>query len=143
MSVVRFEKPHLLRNQLRQKEKAKAKARRARKASGTLELSICGDALTTAGARASLWIKGADPGAPLLYALSPFSVPTPISPTETLVPAWPPALLGFGLVANAYGQVQLPLQAAGPGVTTWIIQSGALNANGFDLSNAVSLQLGL
>ncbi|MEC7585150.1 MAG: di-heme oxidoredictase family protein [Planctomycetota bacterium] len=110
---------------------------------GTLELSICGDALTTAGARASLWIKGADPGAPLLYALSPFSVPTPISPTETLVPAWPPALLGFGLVANAYGQVQLPLQAAGPGVTTWIIQSGALNANGFDLSNAVSLQLGL
>lgn len=110
---------------------------------GTLELSICGDALTNAGARASFSVKGADPGAPLLYAISPFSIPTPISPTETLIPAWPPTVFGFGLVANAFGQMQLPVQAVGPGVTTWIIQSGALNSTGFDLSNAISLELGL
>ena len=113
---------------------------------GTLELSICGDDLTTAGSRASLVLQGAQSGAPMFYSISPVANPTPLPApfaSETLVPYWPPTLFGFGLLANVQGELHLPLQGmAGASVSTWIVQGGTLDIAGLDLSNALSVDLG-
>jgi len=114
---------------------------------GTLAISLCGDDLTTAGSAASFWLRGAMVGAPAFLAISPLAIPVQVLANEWLVPSWPPTVFAWGFVADSFGEVRLPVYGwggggAGPSVATWIVQAGALDLISFDLSNALSVQLG-
>jgi hypothetical protein len=110
---------------------------------GTLTISVCGDDLAAvAPGAAALWVQNAPAGSAVCLVISPFAMPVQVLPNEWLVPAWPPTVFASGFVADPYGQFRMPVYGpGGASVSTWVLQAGAIDPFGFDLSNALTLQL--
>jgi CxxC motif-containing protein (DUF1111 family) len=109
---------------------------------GTLSLSVCGDALITAGSSATFAITGGVPFAPLLIAIGFGSNPYLITPTEYLVPLEPLAALITFFSCDPSGRLRLPV-FGGPGAQiTWTFQAATFDGVAFDLSNALSVTVG-
>ena len=110
---------------------------------GTLEISVCGDDLTTANSAAMWQLRGALPSSPLLVAFSLTATPYQYVPGEFLVPTEPFLFLVDFLVADPAGELRVPLfgGSIGPTVTV-VIQAAGFNGLNIDLSNAVAMTFG-
>lgn len=110
---------------------------------GTLLLSICGDNLTTAGARATFQLADGPANAPVLVAIGFAANPVPVTLTEFLVPLQPLAALVDLFTTDATGRLRLPLIGGGGlPVSTWVFQAATFDGTTFDLSNALSVNIG-
>ncbi len=102
---------------------------------GSTTLSVCGDALITAGSAATLLVTGAPPVTRLVLVLGATVAPTPLL-TGILVPT-PPSVVISALTTDATGQASAVLRGgAGPQFT---IAAQVLVVNGalLEFSNAV------
>jgi CxxC motif-containing protein (DUF1111 family) len=110
---------------------------------GTLALSICGDGLTGVNGRASFLLRNGPSNGLVLIAIGVAANPTPVTPTEILVPLMPLAALVQGLVTDANGRVLLPMiGGSNLPIMTWVFQAATFDGTAFDLSNALSVNVG-
>lgn len=110
---------------------------------GSLRMDICGDALTTAGSRASFQLVDGPPNAPLLLAIGIASNPQAITATEFLVPLEPLVALVQAFSTDANGELHLPLfGGGGTPSATWVFQAAVFDGTSFDLSNGLSVEVG-
>jgi hypothetical protein len=110
---------------------------------GTLSLSICGDDLTTVGARATFQLNGGPANAPVLIAIGVAANPVPVTLTEFLVPLQPLAALVDLFTTDALGRLRVPLiGGAGLPVSNWVFQAATFDGTTFDLSNGLSVNVG-
>lgn len=109
---------------------------------GTLQLSICGDPLTITG-RGTFRLQAGPPGGLVLIAIGVGANPVPITATEILVPLQPLAALVQGYVMDGNGRLLLPV-FGGPNlpISTWVFQAATFDGVVFDLSNALSVNVG-
>ncbi len=111
---------------------------------GTLALTVCGDALTTAGSRATFQIANGPANGLVLVAIGFTSNPTPITATEILVPAQPLAALVTFLTLDANGRLRVPLYGGSNTPTlSWVFQGLAFDGANWDLSNGVQVTFGM
>lgn len=111
---------------------------------GTLTTSICGDDLTVANSIATWELTGALPSSPVLVAFSFVADPYQYVPGEFLVPQEPFLFLVDFLVADPTGRLRIPLFGGGNVPTlTFIIQAASFNGANIDLSNALSMTVGM
>lgn len=109
---------------------------------GTLAMSICGDPLTTSGARGTFELTGGPAFAPVLVAIGVAANPYLITATEYLVPLEPLAALVTLFGTDGSGKLRVPVQG-GPGQQyTWVFQAAVFTGSAFDLSNALSVTVG-
>lgn len=110
---------------------------------GTLALRICGDPLTTAGAKATFELTGGAPFAPVLIGIGIAANPQPITPTEILVPLLPLVAVVDFLALDANGVLRVPVYGGGNlPVVSWVFQAVIWDGSAFDLSNALSVAVG-
>jgi len=111
--------------------------------SGTLTLTVCGDALTTAGSRATFQLANGPANGLVLVAIGFTSNPTPITATEILVPAQPLAALVTFLTLDANGRLRVPMFGGSNTPTlSWVFQGLAFDGANWDLSNGVQVTFG-
>jgi len=105
---------------------------------------VCGDALTTAGSRATFQIANGPANGLVLVAIGFTSNPTPITATEILVPAQPLAALVTFLTLDANGRLRVPLYGGSNTPTlSWVFQGLAFDGANWDLSNGVQVTFGM
>jgi hypothetical protein len=110
---------------------------------GTFALSMCGDALTTAGSVATFELKNGPANGIVLVAIGIASNPTPVTATEILVPAQPLAAVVSFLTLDAAGRFRFPLPGGGNAPTlTWVFQGATFDGASWDLSNAIQVTMG-
>ena len=110
---------------------------------GTLTLSMCGDAMTDAASRASFEISSGPPNAPVLIGIGVAANPHPIVPGEFLVPLEPLVAVVQGFTTDAQGRFRITVFGGGNlPVLTWIFQAATFDGVSFDLSNALSVDVG-
>ncbi|MFY9344948.1 MAG: di-heme oxidoredictase family protein [Planctomycetota bacterium] len=110
---------------------------------GALTLWMCGDQLTTANSRGTFQVSGGPPNGPLLVGIGAASNPYLITPTEYLVPLEPLVALIDYFVLDNNGRFTIAIQGGGNlPISTWIFQAATFNGTAFDLSNALSVQVG-
>ncbi len=110
---------------------------------GTLTLSMCGDALTTAGSRGTFQLTGGPANGPLLIAIGVAQNPYLITPTEYLVPLEPLAGLVDFFVLDNNGKLRVTIYGGGNlPISNWVFQAATFNGVAFDLSNALSASVG-
>lgn len=111
---------------------------------GTLSLSVCGDDLSQAGARATASLRQGPPNSAALVAISFAANPTPIVGAEILVPALPLWDLASLFTTDASGRADLTLASGSSGTrTTFVVQVLMFDGVDWDLSNAVEVDLDL
>ena len=107
---------------------------------GSMNVSVCGDALTEPGGTASLVLTGAAPNAPIFLPLSLSIGPVPLKGGQ-LVP-FPVDILLSGPVTSAGGYFTLPV--AGFGISPVHVYAQVLVKNGavWEFSNALDVVFG-
>lgn len=110
---------------------------------GTLRMSLCGDPMTDANSRASFELYDGPPNAPVLIGIGVAANPYMILPGEFLVPLEPLAAVVEGFTTDAQGRLRITVFGGGnPPVTSWVFQAATFDGVAFDLSNALSVQVG-
>ena len=110
---------------------------------GALRIDVCGDDLTTAGARASFQLVDGAPNAPVIIVIGVGQSPWLITATEYLVPALPLSAVVELFVTDVNGELHLPVFGGGNLPTlTWVFQAATFDGVGYDLSNALEVQVG-
>lgn len=110
---------------------------------GTLTIGMCGDNMTTAGSRGTFHLTSGPANAPVLIAIGVAANPYLITPTEYLVPLEPLAALVDFFTTDANGRLLVTIQGGGNlPVSTWIFQAATYDGVAFDLSNALSVNVG-
>jgi len=106
---------------------------------GSMVFSICGQDLTFAGSTATLSVTGAAPGTLLSFVLGLSAGATPFH-GGVLVPVPILSIVG-GLPANGVGTLSFPI-AGGVNTPVHIIMQVIAKPSGFELSNALDLEIG-
>ena len=110
---------------------------------GTLTLSVCGDDLTDLASRATFQISQGPPNAMVLIGIGIAQNPIAIVPGEFLVPMEPLAAVIDIFSTDAQGDLRVTLFGGSSApVMNWIFQAATFNGTSFDLSNALSVDVG-
>lgn len=110
---------------------------------GTLRMSMCGDAMTVTDSRASFELVDGPANAPVLIGIGVAVNPYMIVPGEFLVPLEPLAAVVQGFTTDAQGRLRITVFGGGnTPVSNWIFQAATFDGVAFDLSNALSVQVG-
>ncbi|HEX5054285.1 MAG TPA: di-heme oxidoredictase family protein [Planctomycetota bacterium] len=110
---------------------------------GTFTMQICGDHLTDTSSRATFQLRGGPANGMVLIGIGVAANPYLITPTEYLVPLEPLVAVVDLFTLDMNGELRLVLYGGGTlPVSNWIFQAATFTGSGYDLTNALSVDVG-
>jgi hypothetical protein len=107
---------------------------------GSMDFSVCGDDLTTAGSIATMSLTGAVPSQPVFLPISLSFNPTPLK--GGTLGAFPILTLVTGLNTDGTGSLSLPIAGGAATPTHIFMQCIVKNGSVFEFSNCLDVNIG-